>query len=372
MRRIVFVTALLSVAGSAPAQIMSPPRDLSDYGYVQDLNLDHGSDDQDCDLNDQSCAPTSWTNSLVYLQNTYGSELAGLELAGDDLSAWAQTVGILRSPAFMNTSPNDPGTTAWGQVDGIETFLTHLGVGPMATSMQAIGANFMLEANADVIPPGEAYPEWLLRGAPTLHQLNHWLETGAVVVIDVLWETDGAPNGNGHVLALVGVEWHDANDNTRVDQGEAFLHVIDPLDPTHGHYTDDGFQPVGPARTTPISVWQDPDCGPPSPFGLLNISYQQYKGNCGDPYDSSNVGPAPGWLSGAGALNIIGGPGGSCCLATGCDSLTQTACEQLGGLWTLAGSCDDCEPVCPGDLDNNGFVNIEDLLSLIGAWGACP
>lgn len=390
MRRTIVFTVLLGFAGRVAAEqgFQSTPRALSDYGYVQDVNLgnsagDLPADGDFCQTNNQSCVPTSWTNSLVYLQNQYGIDLAGLEIAGSDYTAWTATIETLRSADYMNTSPEDPGTTPYGQVHGIQTFLMHQGAGPLATSYQAIAANFMLEQYEPEIPPGEAYPAWLMRGAPVLSQLHYWLEADAAVVIDVLWGTNGIPNGNGHALALVGVEWTDSNNNSRIDEGEAFLDVVDPLDPTHGNYSDNGFQPVGPARITQMTVWQDPQTEPPATpttFGLLNISYMQYKANCGQPFpfaeDFPNGDPAygfvTGWLGGAGALNIIGGPGGSCCLVTGCDALTEVQCADLGGSWTLSGSCDDCAEYCEGDSNNDGYIDMDDLLNMLGNWGACP
>ncbi len=64
---------------------------------------------------------------------------------------------------------------------------------------------------------------------------------------------------------------------------------------------------------------------------------------------------------------------GACCVSSGCHNLTETACTGMGGTWLgEGGSCDDCPASCMGDTDGNGVVNIEDLLNLIGAWGACP
>jgi hypothetical protein len=249
-------------------------------------------------------------------------------------------------------------------------------------------------------PTDFTYPDWLMLGAPVLAQLNQWLEADAAVVIDVLWGWEegnhyengepvpqdqwGTPNNQGHALALVGVSWTDKNNNHMIDRGEAYLDVIDPLNPTLGHYTDDGYQPVGPARITQMDVWQhDPLTEPiasPSIFGLLNISYNQYKADCGQPYPFADsfpngnptFGETTGWLGGAGALKIIGGPGGSCCLVTGCDVLTEAHCGELGGSWALSGSCDDCPEYCEGDTNNDGYVNMDDLLSMLGNWGACP
>ena len=45
----------------------------------------------------------------------------------------------------------------------------------------------------------------------------------------------------------------------------------------------------------------------------------------------------------------------------------------MGGSWLGEDvSCDDCPAACAGDTDGNGVVDIEDLLNMIGSWGACP
>lgn len=54
-------------------------------------------------------------------------------------------------------------------------------------------------------------------------------------------------------------------------------------------------------------------------------------------------------------------------------SLAEEACEGMGGTWLgEGGSCDDCPATCMGDTDGNGVVDIEDLLNMLGSWGACP
>ena len=66
--------------------------------------------------------------------------------------------------------------------------------------------------------------------------------------------------------------------------------------------------------------------------------------------------------------------------------LTHTVCGNVGldgdttqtyGDYTDSGgtcvqvSCDDCDEACPGDLDGNGEVGVDDLLILVAAWGSC-
>ena len=69
---------------------------------------------------------------------------------------------------------------------------------------------------------------------------------------------------------------------------------------------------------------------------------------------------------------------GACCTNGICvmEFLDAGDCLVYGGTWLGPGSnCDQCEESgseCPGDTDNNGVVNIEDLLNMLGSWGACP
>ena len=43
-------------------------------------------------------------------------------------------------------------------------------------------------------------------------------------------------------------------------------------------------------------------------------------------------------------------------------------------LFLLPADCDTmgCTPVCPGDADGSGGVDIHDLLLIISYWGDCP
>ncbi|MCH2136567.1 MAG: hypothetical protein MK101_08295 [Phycisphaerales bacterium] len=66
---------------------------------------------------------------------------------------------------------------------------------------------------------------------------------------------------------------------------------------------------------------------------------------------------------------------GACCLDGLCITTASADCEGHGGTWGGPdSSCADfsCPTSCPGDTNDDGVVNIEDLLNLIGAWGACP
>lgn len=65
---------------------------------------------------------------------------------------------------------------------------------------------------------------------------------------------------------------------------------------------------------------------------------------------------------------------GACCVDTSCIELTPADCFTTGGSYlgddVLCG-VGSCAPPCPADLNGNGEVDIDDLLSFIGAWGPC-
>ncbi len=63
----------------------------------------------------------------------------------------------------------------------------------------------------------------------------------------------------------------------------------------------------------------------------------------------------------------------SCCVLSGCISLTQADCAALSGVWLNAGEpCVSCPPVCQEDLNGDGAVSVDDLLMLMSMWGPCP
>jgi hypothetical protein len=68
-------------------------------------------------------------------------------------------------------------------------------------------------------------------------------------------------------------------------------------------------------------------------------------------------------------------PTGGCCMSGMCVETSSDNCDASGGTYAGDGvSCGDtsCEPDCVGDVDGTGTVDVDDLMTLIGAWGACP
>lgn len=66
---------------------------------------------------------------------------------------------------------------------------------------------------------------------------------------------------------------------------------------------------------------------------------------------------------------------GACCLGTRCVQGSSAACVAVGGVYQGDNSvCESqtCAPPCPADIYDDGVVNTDDLILLIGSWGACP
>jgi hypothetical protein len=73
-------------------------------------------------------------------------------------------------------------------------------------------------------------------------------------------------------------------------------------------------------------------------------------------------------------LQLIDSLAGSCAADIAPTTLGNGV-VNVEDLLTLIGSWGACAPTgscCPGDVVPDGQVNVQDLLGLIGAWGACP
>ena len=61
----------------------------------------------------------------------------------------------------------------------------------------------------------------------------------------------------------------------------------------------------------------------------------------------------------------------ACCInGNSCVALTPPTCLQIGGV-VVGGDCaaNTCAPACPGDLDDSGAVDFNDLVSMLSEWG---
>jgi parallel beta-helix repeat protein len=117
-------------------------------------------------------------------------------------------------------------------------------------------------------------------------------------------------------------------------------------------------------------VCADAGCATPPVMGACCVS-----SGCHNLTETACTGMGGTWLGEGGSCDdcLAAEPTGACCVSSGCVATIKDDCTALGGTWLGIGdSCDDCPASCMGDTDGNGVVNIEDLLNMIGSWGACP
>ena len=63
-------------------------------------------------------------------------------------------------------------------------------------------------------------------------------------------------------------------------------------------------------------------------------------------------------------------PIGACCQGISCSALTEADCDALTGIYQGdETTCDDGHCSCPADLNDDTVVNVNDLLTVIKAWG---
>jgi hypothetical protein len=265
-------------AGLAHADTYQWMNDSATYGYFCQYSIPNT-------LADESCAPSSAVNTLAYLQATYATQLGGVQLVGSGYAGWNATAQTLQG--FFGTDKN--GSWGPGQTGGLENYLT------------SIGAADLVTLDAVVFNSSPAYPSWVAQNAvPAFGDFYGWMSGGAGVYFDVIYGGGGTGPGDvaGHVLAMVGLDWNDANGDGVVDESEgATFTAIDPLDPSAAY---SGSDVLGPPKLTTISVWQD------AAGELLQFSYLQYQGEL--PFNSGNYSTASGFIGGGISISVIPAP----------------------------------------------------------------
>ncbi len=66
---------------------------------------------------------------------------------------------------------------------------------------------------------------------------------------------------------------------------------------------------------------------------------------------------------------------GACCVQGNCVHATESSCVNAGGVfYGTSATCGtiSCSSSCAEDVNGDGMVDVNDLLSLIAAWGMCP
>ncbi|MAI27265.1 MAG: hypothetical protein CMN75_14650 [Spirochaeta sp.] len=266
--------------------------EIEDYGYLWQLGLSEPL------LADESCVPTSFTNSMVYLQTEYEAEFEGRLLVEEGYSGWTLAAETLRSEPFMDTQPKgqDPsGTQAPGEIKGILGYLDLKGASPPFTELYAMALPVFVEDVTDL-------PDWVDASPPTLEGIYTELVEGAVVVLGITYgKVQPGITPEGHALAAFGVDWVDSNNDGVVDQSEnATIAVVDPLDPSENYGSSPPIA-TGPTKKTLVHVWEDES-------GDLVYSYSQYHGDSPDPFDAENFQSASGQIGSFASINVNANP----------------------------------------------------------------
>ena len=258
-------------AGVARGDLYQWMNDSASYGYLCQYSIPN-------DLAAESCVPTSTVNAFAYLQNTYATELGGVQLVGSGYAGWNATAQTLQG-FFGTTQDGTPYTSA---ANGLDNYLS------------SIGAANLVTREAISVEGDPAYPSWVTQNVvPTFGDFHGWMSSGAVVVVSI-----GYAQGGGHEITMVGLDWNDTNGDGVVDESEgATFTVIDPLDPSEAY---SGSDVLGPPKPTTISVWQN------AAGELLRFSYQQYVGQL--PFDAGNYFTASGVIGGGISISVIPAP----------------------------------------------------------------
>ena len=301
----VALVALLSVATlSAATPLQWPPQttDYGDYGYLWQYSIPPY-------LGAEACGPTSTTNAFTFLQNTQG-DMIGNQLTGNNYADWLNAAETLAND-YMHTGGSDKpraeqGTLPDNLATGMQQYAQHWHTqNPDRAKIEFNGVFSDIPGSTDQYH----LPDWvelLPYQGPTIEQLYGMLAGGAGVVMEMN-QQDASSHEilPGHFVTLAGMEWNDNGDGI-MDQGEAKLFVIDPLDPSsyYGNtepdpYGVDGLQPQK-AAPTPLDVWHAAFVDPESPentIPALAIDYWQYQGSASDlsggrygPYESAQYG----------------------------------------------------------------------------------
>lgn len=234
--------------------------DVSHFGWLDQYSLAtpaYGN------VGPEACVPTSSVNVMTYLQNR-APGVFGTALTGSSYDDWVAADAVLVGPGYMNTSPSDG--TIYNHIPyGLSNCIVRdRGFGGVQIS------GMIPEMVWAAKPPPEPRPALIQDAFPTWEFFYESLVSQSGTVLGLSY-----PAGGGHAVALGGFSWTDVNGNAFIDQGEAVLSFVDPLDPTHG--TD----PAGGAAFTTGQVWMTsiPDPVTSISYDVLELQYDQYVGS---------------------------------------------------------------------------------------------
>ena len=147
-------------------------------------------------FNGKACFPTAVTNALAGMATSYKKP----ELLAGGADRNDQLLNTMYSLAKKLKTNDEVGTYQINYVNGIEGYFAAQGI------PNEISVNFVNK---------KSFPEIISAFAK-----------GPVILHDQYTKESA-----GHALTAIELEFDDANNNMRIDKGEAYVKVIDPLDP---------------------------------------------------------------------------------------------------------------------------------------------
>ncbi len=224
----------------------SVSQDVSKFGYLLQNDTRCGS---------TSCAPTSATNSLVFLQNS-NPQTYNPTLAGTTYSEWKATANNLITN-YMSTTGG--GTSLSNYTYGLTNYFGDVAPGTTEFAGQALNSVVVWNTT-------QPKPSFFEDGNPTGNFFYSSLTKGSAIGISIFYA-----GGGGHALTLTGINWNDINDDGFISEDEnATIDIIDPLDP------GDIETVINPTQAGAKSgkIYQDPEDG----SILLDYSQRAFDG----------------------------------------------------------------------------------------------
>lgn len=192
------------------------PADL--YGLLPQLRWYGGS----------ACVPTAVTNALAGMAAWY--ETPELLVSGTDRHNSLLNTRLALGDALETT---DRGTRPSNYLSGINHYFSDQGV---ANDFSA---------------------SWNLNSGNSGSQLNVFSElVAAFAKGPVVFHDSYTGGAGGHALTGVGLELNDSNNNMRIDPGEAYALIIDPLNPTKT-YAPDAINRAGLTDAEALDLWNN-------------------------------------------------------------------------------------------------------------------
>lgn len=259
----------LSVSASATAgTLYQVEQNRSSFGWLNQYSLDEA---QFGFIGPEACAPTSSTNGMTFMQNTYGRYF-GTKLTGTTYQSW-----IAADTTLIGDNYYDTNTQVGTFQDRIPYGLDKYIVGDKGFDLVSV-TGMVPEIVWEFTPAGITRtplprPGSIQDKTPSWQFIAESLRAGNPTIITMVYPD----KSGGHTPLVTGFNWNDANNDGIIQKSEgATLQILDPLDSSE---TYPNGEPGGGAKFTEVAIWNEGD----QEGGDLLLDYVQYTGNL--PYD---------------------------------------------------------------------------------------